>query len=753
MLLAHNGTHKYMKAYLSMIITAISLLLLSCSTQTTPVYLLSTSVEPVGSGIITPEQGEFEQGDSITMTATPNEHWVFLRWEGDFSGAEQTFTMVMDNDKTVSAVFVKREYPLSVEVEGQGFVSERIVQQKSTEYEAETTVELTAEASEGWHFSHWGGDLDGNVNPINITIDSEKTVKAVFVRNDYPLTINIVGNGTVTETVVQTKSTDYPYQTVVELKANPDEGWVFSEWQGDLAKNENPAQIEITGSSEVTAIFTKDYFDVLIDLEGQGMISIDLMSGNQSEGKFEYESEVNISVAPSSGWFFQGWEGDLAGSTNPVTIVVNGPVSATAVLQQTPFEGNGTVQSPFQIKTLEELQMIRESKYLDKHFVQMNNIDATATAGWNNGEGFIPIGFMNTNRFTGSYDGGGFQISGLKINNKNSFNVTEYAFGLFGFSDHATIKNLDLENVDIDGVYAVGGLVGFASNGSRIENVNITGSVNGDNYVGGLVGTLINSEVNAATTQVMVQGDTHIGGMIGYSNNSSVNAAISYGEVSGNEHVGGLIGYQDQSKMITYSTASGNVSGQSNVGGLIGASFNTAQMIRYTGATGNVSGDQNAGGLVGIYSGEGVITDTYATGNVLSNNGTYIGGLVGRTTAGKIYKSYALGEVSGKTGIGGLVGRNDTDGHVIESFSAGKVTGTSSYGGLVGQNQGVVNASYWDKNTSGQTEPVWDPYQGVTDAAGLTTPQMTGANAKTNMPKFDWDVTWKTTNGYPTLKQ
>lgn len=739
-----------MKAYLNII--AICSVLLSCSTENKPVYLLKTTVEPAGAGSVTPDQGEYEKGNTITITATPNEHWAFIGWTGDYTGTSSTVTIKMDSDKDISALFQKREYPLAIEIEGEGSVSEQVLQPKSTDYEGGATVELTATASEGWQFSHWEGHLEGNTNPATIIVDSEKNVKAVFVRSDYPLTIAVVGNGTVTEAVVHSKSTDYPYQTVVELTAIPEDGWVFSEWQGDITGNENPVQIEVTKESEVTAVFVKQYYDVSIDLEGSGTIFINLILGNQSEDKFEYKSNVYIEVEPASGWTFLEWEGDLVGSPNPVSVNVEGDISATAILQEAPFEGNGTVQSPFQIKTLEQLQIIREPRFLDKHFIQMNDIDASATASWNDGKGFIPIGFQDTQKFTGTYDGGGFQINNLKIDLDIQFNATEFAVGLFGFVDHGYIKNVTLEDVDITGTQGVGGLAGFVGPDSRVENVQVTGSVNGTKHTGGLIGFLQSSEINVVTANVTVKGDSQVGGLVGSSFDSQVTSARAYGKVNGTQSVGGLIGYQDQSRMVINSYARGNVSGLTNVGGLIGASFNTAQMIRYVHATGDVIGEQNTGGLIGIYNGLGVLTDTYATGDVSSNNGTYIGGLVGRMTAGKIYKSYALGDVSGGTGIGGMVGRNDADGMLIESYSAGKVSGSTGYGALIGQNQGVINSSYWDKNTSGQNGPVWDPYQGTTDAIGLTTSQMTGSNAINNMTKFDWNTTWKTTNGYPTLK-
>ena len=52
----------------------------------------------------------------------------------------------------------------------------------SGEYKEGETVEITALPIEGWEFKEWSGDLSGTENPITITMSSNKTIKANFVR-------------------------------------------------------------------------------------------------------------------------------------------------------------------------------------------------------------------------------------------------------------------------------------------------------------------------------------------------------------------------------------------------------------------------------------------------------------------------------------------------------------------------------------------------------------------------------------------
>jgi len=78
-------------------------------------------------------------------------------------------------------------------------------------------------------------------------------------------------------------------------------------------------------------------------------------------------------------------------------------------------DGNGTAENPYQITTLEQLQRIADVENLDKHFIQVADIDASASTELQNGSGFKFIGDADQ-PFTGSYDGNGYSITNLKIN-------------------------------------------------------------------------------------------------------------------------------------------------------------------------------------------------------------------------------------------------------------------------------------------------------------------------------------------------
>ncbi|HNZ73648.1 MAG TPA: hypothetical protein PKG73_03580 [bacterium] len=141
-------------------------------------YTLTAGIEPAGSGTVA-GTGSYLSGETVEVKATPATGWEFSHWTGDLAGSANPATVVMDSDKTITAVFTELPvyYTLTVEVIGEGSV---IKNPDKTLYPAGEAVTLTAQADEGWGFDHWTGDLAGTDNPSVITMDGNKEVDAAF---------------------------------------------------------------------------------------------------------------------------------------------------------------------------------------------------------------------------------------------------------------------------------------------------------------------------------------------------------------------------------------------------------------------------------------------------------------------------------------------------------------------------------------------------------------------------------------------
>lgn len=155
-----------------------------CGTETIPSYDLFVSAEPEEAGIVTPGGGEFKEGESVQLTATPNEGWIFTGWEGNLAGDNNPETLKIKSNAWVRAVFEKRTYSLTLTVEGNGTILEKVIQEKTVDHSHGTVVELQPAPETGWRFSHWGGTLSGNETPKQITVDQPVSVTATFVPLD-----------------------------------------------------------------------------------------------------------------------------------------------------------------------------------------------------------------------------------------------------------------------------------------------------------------------------------------------------------------------------------------------------------------------------------------------------------------------------------------------------------------------------------------------------------------------------------------
>ena len=233
-------------------------LLLSCSSDPI-VYTLTATADPAEGGQVVPEYMEYGEGDTAYVVATPSDEYVLESWSGDASGNANTLVITMDKNKDVTAHFVKKKYPLTIKIEGEGEVKQEVIKQgMARDYNSGTIVKLTAEPDDEWLFVRWRGDLTGNENPTQITIDGPKTVVAEFEKKKYPLTIEIVGDGQVAEKVIKPGApNDYNSGTIVELEALSGQSWEFSEWQVDLTGTQNPKQITINSPKTVRAVFVE----------------------------------------------------------------------------------------------------------------------------------------------------------------------------------------------------------------------------------------------------------------------------------------------------------------------------------------------------------------------------------------------------------------------------------------------------------------------------------------------------------------
>ncbi|MCG8374113.1 MAG: hypothetical protein MI700_11285, partial [Balneolales bacterium] len=118
-------------------------------------------------------------------------------------------------------------------------------------------LQVLAMSEEGYGFLEWTGSISSTENPLSVVITQDLDLTANFLLKNYPLTTSVLGSGTITETIVNSK-TDYDHGTIVQLQAVPDDGWTFVEWSGDTTGDDEIIQVTVTSALSITAIFEVD---------------------------------------------------------------------------------------------------------------------------------------------------------------------------------------------------------------------------------------------------------------------------------------------------------------------------------------------------------------------------------------------------------------------------------------------------------------------------------------------------------------
>ena len=241
----------------------------------------------------------------------------------------------------------------------------------------------------------------------------------------------------------------------------------------------------------------------------------------------------------------------VIGSVAPASAAACGSGSSSATYSG----GDGTTSSTaFRISTSADLIRLSatSSDWTGKFFIQTADIDL-------GGCEWTPIGSSGT-PFTGTYDGGGFAIDGLSINQTSG---SSNPVGLFG-AGNGNIKNFVLRGqITSDNAY-VGGVLGTTTgNLTRISNVrsevNITFS--GGNYAGGIVGQLSSTNrVDYSSYEGTMSGSSSsgsLGGIAGFGS-GVINGSYSIASMSGASRFrAGFSGWATPSVLSSYAATTG----------------------------------------------------------------------------------------------------------------------------------------------------------------------------------------------------
>lgn len=268
-----------------------------------------------------PDAAAYPDGTEVVLSAAPRSGYLFVGWRGGTNTVANPLRLNLDRDLGLEAVF-ERAFQVVATVDGHGTL---VVEPVKSAYLAGETVTLRAIPADGSGFVAWSGSRTGNDPLLTLIIDQDLSLTAHF-RSVVQVQATARGDGTVR---VTPGGTTQFLGTRVTFEAVPATGWSFVEWTGALTGAANPVDLVLAGDTLVEAVFRRR-FAVTTEVVGRGAVSVLPRQDSYLEG-----AAVTITASAPAGQRFVEWRGDLEGTANPATLVVDGDKRVIGVFAPT----------------------------------------------------------------------------------------------------------------------------------------------------------------------------------------------------------------------------------------------------------------------------------------------------------------------------------------------------------------------------------------------------------------------------------
>ena len=246
---------------------------------------------------------------------------------------------------------------------------------------------------------------------------------------------------------------------------------------------------------------------------------------------------------------------DETGASYAAGNLSDGQVSAIAGKMLMPeMAGTGGVSDPYVISSAAQLKLMASrvnggEEYFGKYF----QLGADITFNKNESNNFTPIG-NGGNAFSGTFDGQGYTISGIRISDPGGFDKA-----IFGRVVEGTVKNLVVSDCRIEA--RTGGGIVAALESATIENCHVGSDVTltGNRYIGGIAAGCNNGEITGCTSAATITGTidsgnnaSYLGGIAGATRaGSTLTDNLFLGTIGGdlNEYIGAITGYDNSGEV------------------------------------------------------------------------------------------------------------------------------------------------------------------------------------------------------------
>ncbi len=296
-----------------------------------------------GGAVSTPGEGTFTYafGTAVPVAATAEPHYHFVNWTGTAvtagrvaSTTSASTTVTMDAAYTLVANFALDQVTLTASSGDGGAVS--TPGEGTFTYAFGTAVPVAATAEPHYHFVNWTGTAvtAGKVASTTsasttVTMDAAYTLVANFALDQVTLTASSGDGGAVSTPGEGTFS--YAYGTAVPVTATAEPHYHFVNWTGTAVTagkvaSETSASTTVTVDAAYTLVanFALDTYSLTITA------SHGSVTRTPDKASYAYGETVTLNATATTGYEFDRWAGDQSGTTNPVTLAMDGNKTITA---------------------------------------------------------------------------------------------------------------------------------------------------------------------------------------------------------------------------------------------------------------------------------------------------------------------------------------------------------------------------------------------------------------------------------------
>ena len=269
-------------------------------------YTISVSASPSSGGTATVSgNGQFNYGQTCTVTATPSNGYSFVSWKVDNQvvSTNASYTFTVTGNRTLVATFSQQSYTISVSANPSSGSTATVSGNGQFTYGQSCTV--TATPANGYSFVSWkeGNQVVSTNASYSFTVTGNRTLVATFNQQSYTISVSASPSSGGTATV--SGNGQFTYGQSCTVTATPANGYSFVSWkEGGQVVSTNPSySFTVTGNRTLVATFSQQSYTISASASPSsgGTATV---SGN---GHFTYGQSCTVTATPANGYTFINW--------------------------------------------------------------------------------------------------------------------------------------------------------------------------------------------------------------------------------------------------------------------------------------------------------------------------------------------------------------------------------------------------------------------------------------------------------------